>query len=100
LRDHTDTGYYHLLIAQATASEAVPKEARKIIKRMNSLPYEVMARIFSEGQKEGTVKDFNSEEMSLVFWTTVKGLSIHKASHKGNFRLPDSSILLDLFIKS
>ena len=46
-------GNYYLLIATATASEIIPAEAREIIERESSIPYEVIARIIREGQRHG-----------------------------------------------
>jgi AcrR family transcriptional regulator len=98
LDDHADTGYYHLLIAQATASDTIPERAKNIIKEQSYIPYEVMARIIAQGQDDGSIKKFDPHELALVFWTSVKGLAIHKATHGANFRSPDFEILLNMFV--
>lgn len=98
LDEHEDTGFYHLLIAQATASETIPEEAKKIIRQKNSVPYKVMARIIARGQEEGTIKKFDPDELAMVFWTSVKGLAIHKATHGAAFKTPSSEILLNMFV--
>jgi len=92
-----DTPLYHLLIALATSSEAVPEDTKTIIRSENTLPYEVIKRIIIKGQKQGTIKKHNPEEMALVFWTTVKGLAIHKAAHGKRYRSPDPAILMEMF---
>ena len=98
LDEHEDTGFYHLLVAQATASDTIPDDAKAIIKKKNSVPYTVMARIIRQGQQEGTIKKFDADELAMVFWTSVKGLAIHKATHGANFKTPDSDILLNMFV--
>lgn len=88
---------YHLLIAQATASEAIPDEAKVIIKEENTFPYEVIARIITEGQKDGSIKKYDAQELALVFWTSINGLAIYKAVHGEKFKAPDTSILTSMF---
>lgn len=98
LASYEDTGLYYLLIAVATASEAIPIEAKKIISEKNALPYEVITRIIREGQKDGSLKNYDAEALALVFWTSIKGLAIHKATHREQFRVPDPEILISMFI--
>jgi AcrR family transcriptional regulator len=92
-----DTAIYHLLIALATASEAIPEEAKTIIQKENKLPYEVITRIIIEGQKDGSFKKHNAKDMALVFWTSIKGLAIHKAAHGKKYKSPDPDILMGIF---
>ncbi len=98
LASYEDTGLYYLLIAVATASEAIPIEAKKIISEKNALPYEVITRIIREGQKDGSLKNYDAEALALVFWTSIKGLAIHKATHGEKFKVPDPEILISMFI--
>lgn len=98
LTDNEDTGLYYLLIAVATASEAIPDEAKKVISEKNTAPYEVVTRIIREGQRDGSLKNFDAEALALVFWTSIKGLAIHKATHREKFKAPDPEILLSMFM--
>lgn len=97
LEEDENAARYHLLIAQATASEAIPDEAKEIIKRENNLPYESMERIMAAGQKEGTIKQKDARELALVFWTSVNGLAIYKAVHGEKFKAPDAGLLISMF---
>lgn len=92
IRDHEDTARYHLLIATATASDAIPAETKEIITKHNRYPYKVMETIIRQGQKEGTIRDHNPKELATLFWTTVLGLAIHKSSHGANARMPHVSL--------
>lgn len=98
LDNNEDAGHYHLLIAMAAASDAIPEEARLIIQNQHQVPYEVIARIIIEGQQDGSIKNYEAKELALVFWTSIKGLSIHKAAYGENFKSPDPDILLSMFI--
>lgn len=99
IEKNEDTSIYYLLIALATASEAIPEEAKAIIKKENRFPYEVVTRIIIEGQKDGSFKNHDAEQMALVFWNSIKGLAIHKAAHGKKYKSPDRDILLGLFVK-
>jgi TetR/AcrR family transcriptional regulator len=99
LESHEDTGHYHLLIAVATASDAIPEEAKQIIQAHNQVPYEVMTRIIQAGQQDGTIIcAYDAAQLSLVFWTSIKGLCIHKAAHGSNFKAPPPELLMNLFV--
>ena len=97
LEENEDSARYHLLIAQATVSEAIPEDAKRIIERENRTPYEIMTRIIREGQRDGSLKAHDAGELALVFWTSINGLAIYKAVHGKTFKAPDSNILMNLF---
>lgn len=76
-----DNGRHHLLVALASASDALPDAARELIARHARNPYAVMRRIFAAGQAEGTVRPGDPKELAMLFWSLIKGLSIHHAVH-------------------
>jgi AcrR family transcriptional regulator len=99
LEKNDDAGRYHFLVAVASASDALPKAAREILDRHSRNPYAIMKRIFEKGQKEGSVRDGDPRQMALVFWSLVKGLSIHRAVHGASLGRPDPRFLLPLFLR-
>ena len=99
LAENENSALYYLLVAQATVSDATPKKTKEIIHKENNLPYEVITRIITEGQKAGTIHEHDPDEMALVFWTSVSGLAINKAVHGNKFKAPDPSILTNIFLK-
>jgi TetR/AcrR family transcriptional regulator len=97
---HADAARMHMLIAQATMTRSVPREAKAIIKKQNMLPYRVLERIMAEGQKEGSItKTHPARELALLFWTTIKGLAMHKAAHGDKYQPPDPGIIMRMFLK-
>ncbi|HNO32643.1 MAG TPA: TetR/AcrR family transcriptional regulator [Anaerolineales bacterium] len=98
IQENADHARYHLLIAQATASEAIPPEARAIIERENQLPYECIARIMQQGQREGSIRAHDTQELSLVFWSSIRGLAIYRALHGESYRSPDPELLMRVFL--
>lgn len=95
--ENKDTAFYYLLINQASIFEAIPDEAKQIIKG-RSILHEVIIQIVIEGQRDGSFKKYDAKEMAVVFWTSLNGLAIYKAIHGENFKAPDANILLGIFI--
>lgn len=93
------TSLFYLLIANATISEAIPDEAREIIREKNRIPYEIMEGIFDTGIEEGSVREFDPADLAVLFWTTLKGIAIHRATHGRGFTFPDPAIITGMFLK-
>lgn len=86
-----------MLIAQAGISDATPVEAQAVIRAESGIPYDVVARIMREGQRDGSIKLHDAEELSVLFWTTIKGLAMHRAVNGVTFKAPDVRILNSMF---
>lgn len=96
-RNNKKAAWYHILIAHAGISEAIPDEAKKILKTESSIPYEVMTRIIRDGQNDGTIAMGDAKQLAMVFWTLVKGLALHNAVHGGSFTEPEPEIIMKIF---
>ncbi|MBP2644598.1 MAG: transcriptional regulator [Firmicutes bacterium] len=96
--ENKDTAYYYLLINQAAIFEAIPDEAKEIVKK-RALLHEVFTRIVTAGQKDGTFKKYDAKDMSVVFWTSLNGLAIYNAIQGAKFKAPDANILMGMFIE-
>jgi TetR/AcrR family transcriptional regulator len=97
--ENANTSYYYFLITQTALSDAFPQEAKDIILSKNNIKYDVMMRIFKQGQDEGTVKNHHVSEMATLFFSTMNGLALNKAIHGAKFKMPDKNIILDMFLK-
>ena len=95
--ENKDTAYYYLIINQASVLEAIPDEAKQIIKG-RALLYDVITRIIIEGQKDGLFKMYDAKDMSVFFWTSLNGLAIYKAVQGENYKAPDANILMGMFV--
>lgn len=89
---------YYFLITQAALSEAISAETKSMINLKNGIKYEVMQRIFTEGQNDGTVKVFPVEELSILFWSTINGLALNKAIRGNKFVMPDRELIKSMFL--
>lgn len=99
LRNSETNALNYLLIAQATISEDIPKEAKEIIEQSHRFPYEIFEDIFRKGQKDGSIRGGQVSDYALLFWTTIKGIAMHKAAHGEGFRFPDTEIIMNMFRK-
>jgi AcrR family transcriptional regulator len=98
LDEKPENALNYLLIAHADLSEATPNEVKELLKEKTPIPHEVMTQIFAQGQREGTIKDHPPAELALLFWTTLKGLAIHKAIHGNTFQLPNLKLITEIFL--
>lgn len=96
--ENKDMAYYYLLINQSSIFEAIPDEAKEIVKD-RSILYDVITRIIIDGQKDGTFKKYDAKDMAVVFWTSLNGLAIYNAVQGEKFKAPDANILLSMFIQ-
>jgi AcrR family transcriptional regulator len=87
------------LIAHATNSTAIPDDAKKLIEQKRDIPYREIAKIIADGQKEGTIVKADPDGLAVVFWTSINGLAIYKATRQGNAAMPDARILINMFVK-
>jgi len=97
--ENASTSDYYFLITQTALSDAFPQEAKDIIRSRNNIKYDVIARIFKQGQEEGTIKKYLPGEMSTLFFSTMNGLALNKAIHGATFHMPDKNIILGMFLK-
>ncbi len=95
--ENEDAARTFLLIAEASASEATPAAVRAVIEKQRRIPYQVVARILKAGQRSGSIRKGDPEELSLLFWVIVRGLAVHRTAWGSAFRAPDLSILTRVF---
>lgn len=86
------------LIAQATNSSAIPEKAKQWIEAKRDLPYQEMAKIFAQGQEEGTIIPADPYQLAVLFWTSLNGLAIFQATRQEKRALPHASLLINMFL--
>jgi len=87
------------LIAQATNSAELPEDAQDLIIKKREVPYRIMAEVFQQGQKEGSVVEGDPDQLATLYWTSVNGLSIYYATLKEIDSIPDYKLLAVMFLK-
>lgn len=86
-------------IANATNTTAIPEDAKRVIESKRDYPYQEIAGIMAQGQREGTIIEADPRELALVFWTSLNGLAIYKAARNDSPAMPDANILINMFLK-
>jgi AcrR family transcriptional regulator len=89
---------YYFLMTQTALSDSFPAEAREMIRRENDVKYQIMTRIFRQGQIEGSVKQVPAGELVTILFSLVNGLALNKAYFREHFILPDVKPLLGIFL--
>ncbi len=87
------------LITHATNSTAIPDKVKRLIDEKRDIPYQELAKIIAEGQGEGKIVEGEPMELSVVFWTFINGLATYKATRQEGIVIPDSKLLIKMFIK-
>lgn len=87
------------LIAHASNSTAIPEKARQLIEEKRDIPYQVVAKIMAQGQKEGTIIKHDPDELALIFWTSLNGLAIYRATRQDHTTMPEARILINMFLE-
>jgi len=98
LEESEDAARTHLFMAQAAVSEATPEAARVVMTTRGRLPYDTIERIIRAGQDAGTVQTGDAGAMAQLFWSTIKGLALHRAVDGENYRSPEPAVLLRMFL--
>lgn len=86
-----ESAYYFLLMVQAM----VGGKYNDTMYMQDQNPNTVMARIISEGQKQGQLKSGNAYDMAVVFFAAILGLATYKVTYK-EFAMPSAEILIDM----
>jgi len=97
--ENADTANYYFLITQTALSDAYPDDAKEIIRTQNDVKYGVITSILKQGQLDGTFKDHDANEMATLFFSSINGLALNKAIYGSRFKMPNSNILLSMFLK-
>lgn len=87
------------MIAQATYQEDISGDAQESLNKKRDIAYRIMAEIFRKGQLEGSVVEGDPMELSILFWTSVNGLSIYYATRDIATRLPDYRLVAKMFLR-
>ncbi len=97
IRTKPEAGLYHLLIAQATASANVPPEAKEQLNTKRRIPYETIAKIISQGQKLGTIRQGRAEDLAFFFWNNINGIALHQVMYGKSAKCPSLSPIYHMF---
>jgi len=96
LQERAENGYFYLLTVQASITDTASEAVRHCIETMAHTPYRVVADVIREMLPPSAPKD-RPEKLSLLFWSTIKGLALYRASFSERFVAPDPELFMTLF---
>ena len=59
----------------------------------------VSSNIIKQGQIDGTIVEGDPYQLAVLFWTSINGLAIYKATRDGNPTIPQAEMLIRIFLK-
>lgn len=97
IRTKPESGLYHLLIAQATASKNMPFEVKNLLEANRLIPYETIASIVTEGQIQGTIRQGPADDFAFFFWISINGIALHQVMYGENAKTPSLDPVYHMF---
>jgi AcrR family transcriptional regulator len=91
--------YHVLLMAQAAVSDGIPAEARQALEASRQVPYDVVAGILQAGQAAGSVREHDARDLSVLFWSMIRGLALYRAGRGRLFERSGAELLEAVFLK-
>lgn len=95
LQDTSESAYMFYLMAQAMMSDITPPAAKEILSKFN-IPYEVITRIITQGQAEGTIACGDPAQLARFFWAMVQGFATYQLVSP-SAPMPDADVLMRMF---
>ena len=84
---------------QATTSEGIPEEAKRIAKEKVKRPFEYMLPILIQGQNMGEIVREDPLMLAITYFSFIQGLGITRVQNGNNIPFPSIDMVLS-FLKS
>lgn len=94
--NHEVTGYFFILMTQASISELNPPEATKLIAESQK-PFDVICKVIRLGQQKGQIRQFPADDLAMVFFATLEGMAYYKVCGLAK-KMPQSDVIIKLFL--
>lgn len=90
--------HWRLIMLQATTSDAIPEEAKKISKEKIKRPFEHLIPIIIEGQNAGEIVKEDPLTLAITYFSFIQGLGITRVQNEKNPHFPSIDVVLS-FLK-
>jgi hypothetical protein len=91
--------HWRLIMLQATTSEAIPEEAKRISKEKIKKPIEYLIPIIIEGQNAGEIVKEDPLILAITYFSFIQGLGITRAQNGKDIPFPSIEMVLS-FLKN
>ncbi|MDH8678717.1 TetR/AcrR family transcriptional regulator [Fusibacter bizertensis] len=99
IADNEDFSQTSHLIMQTVFMDMLPEDEKSKINQKRDIPYREIEAILTQGQLDGTIYEGDAKELAILFWVTINGLSLVKATTLDYYVQPQAETLYRLFIK-
>ncbi|MFD0588613.1 TetR/AcrR family transcriptional regulator [Paenibacillus sp. GCM10027627] len=86
--------HWRLILLQTATSEAIPAEAKAIIKAKQGEPIHALIPLIVEGQKLGELVEGDPLMLAITYFSFIQGLGISKVQTTGPLPFPDAHVIL------
>ncbi|OPX44552.1 HTH-type transcriptional regulator MtrR [Ruminiclostridium hungatei] len=91
--------HWRLIMLQATTSEGIPEEAKRISKEKIKKPFEYMLPMIIEGQNLGEIVKEDPLTLSITYFSFIQGLGITRVQNGKDIPFPSVDMVLS-FLRS
>lgn len=86
--------HWRLIMVQATTSEAIPEEAKRLSKEKMKKPFEYLIPIIMEGQKAGEIVMEDPLVLAITYFSFIQGLGITRMQNGKDIPFPTTKMVL------
>ncbi|MBP1991080.1 TetR/AcrR family transcriptional regulator [Paenibacillus eucommiae] len=86
--------HWRLIMLQATTSEAIPEEAKRISKELARKPFEYFIPMLIEGQQAGEIVQGDPMMLAITYFSFIQGLGITRMQNGKHIPFPPVEIVL------
>lgn len=91
--------HWRLILLQASTSEVIPEEAKKIAKENNKKPFEYLIPIIIEGQSLGELVQEDPLKLAVTYFSFIQGLGITQSQNGNDIPFPSTEMILSFIRK-
>ncbi|MFD0715773.1 TetR/AcrR family transcriptional regulator [Paenibacillus sp. GCM10027626] len=86
--------HWRLILLQTSTSEAIPEEAKQIVREQQQKPFGHLIRLLIEGQQAGEFVEQDPMMQAITYFSFIQGLGIAQAQTSGKLPFPTADIVL------
>lgn len=86
--------HWRLITIQASTSEAIPEEAKRISREKMKKPFEHMIPILMEGQRIGEIVEEDPLVLAIAYFSMIQGLGITRMQGSREMPFPTTEMVL------
>ena len=96
-RDNRTASYFLLLIQAALGGQSIAGLTDDNLRAV-AIPFDTLRSLIEAGQREGTVKQGDPWQLTILYWSAFQGMCIYKLTMK-TFIPPNATMLAGILLK-